>query len=198
MDHQLTIGMQQAARLHDVTGFGHQDGSALALLRLALFQNALRLGESTHFAHQDADRSKRAGRVSYWQVARLLTQRQGTDFQSATAWPVGWAGRFEKAMRPPPGIRVRVVEPPPQVPACYTPSAHLLFDALAHALAPASTHLLFVCERKSSVPPPAIETVLVKASAAAHDSMRMRRLRREGARRGMAAIIRADPATAEA
>ncbi|QTD44964.1 hypothetical protein [Ottowia testudinis] len=154
---QRSSGMQQAARLHDATGFGHQDGSALPLLRLALFQDASRLRESTRFAHQDADRSKRAGRVSYWQMGRLLTQRQGTDFQSATAWPVGWAGRFEEAMRPPPGIRVRVVLPPPQVQACYTPSAHLLFGALT----PGNEHLLFVCERKSPVPPPVSETVLV-------------------------------------
>ncbi|QTD44390.1 hypothetical protein [Ottowia testudinis] len=149
MVQQRTSGMQQALRLHDVTRFGHQDGHAMVLLRRALFQNASRLRASTHFAHQDADRSKRAGRVNYWQSAHGLFQRQGSDFQSATAWPVGWAGRYQEAMRPPPGICIRVVPPPPQVQACYTPSAHLLFDALA----PASTHLLFVCERKSVLPP---------------------------------------------
>jgi len=156
MVQQRTTSMQQALRLHDVTGFGHQDGNAMALLRLALFQNASRLRASTHFAHQDADRSKRADRLGLWQSAHVHSQRQGSDFQSAAAWPVGWAGRFEEAMRPPPGICIRVVPQPPQVQACYTPSAHLLFDALS----PVSTHLLFVCERKP-VLPPAVETVWV-------------------------------------
>ena len=73
------------------------------------FQNATGLRDATRFAHQDGDRTKRASRLARWQNARLLTQHQGTDFQSAIPWPVGWRGRYQDAMRPPPGISVWIV-----------------------------------------------------------------------------------------
>lgn len=154
---QRRTGQQQAARLHDVTWFAHQDGTHLELALQGLFQNAVRLRDATRFRDQDGDRTKRAGRVSFWQVARLLTQRQGSDFQSASPSLKGWRGRYQDAVPPPPGISVWVVPQPPAPTPCYTPNAHLLFAALA----PADSHLLFVCENHVNPPTPDGEPVVV-------------------------------------
>lgn len=148
-------GQQQATRLHGATGFAHENATPIAQIRTDVFQNATRLRDATRFAHQDGDRSKRASRLALWQNARPLTQRQGTDFQSASRRPVGWRGRYQEAMRPPPGISVWVVPEPPEPPRCYTPSGHLLFASLA----PASAHLLFFCENHTD--PPDGEPVVV-------------------------------------
>lgn len=154
---QRRTGQQQAKRFHDLTWFAHQDGTHLELARLGLFQNAVRLRDATRFRHQDGDRTKRAGRVSFWQVARLLTQGQGSDYQSASAARKGWRGRYQDAVPPPPGISVWVVPQPPTPQPCYMPSTHLQFAALA----PADSHLLFVCENHIDPPPPDGEPVVV-------------------------------------
>lgn len=154
---QNRTGQQQARRFHDLTWFAHQDGRHLELARLGLFQNAVRLRDATRFRHQDGDRTKRAGRVGFWQVARLLTQGQGSDYQSASAARKGWRGRYQDAVPPPPGISVWVVPQPPATTPCYAPSTHLLFAALA----PADSHLLFVCENHIDPPPPDGEPVVV-------------------------------------
>ncbi|WP_370525923.1 hypothetical protein [Methylococcus sp. BF19-07] len=154
---QHRTGQQQARPFHDLTWFAHQDGTYLELARLSLFQNASRLRDATGFLHQDGDRTKRAGRVSPWQTARQLTQRQGSDFQSASPSAMGWRGRYQDAVPPPPGISIWVIPEPPAPQPCYTPSAHLLFAALA----PADSHLLFVCENHIDSPPPDGEPVVV-------------------------------------
>jgi hypothetical protein len=154
---QRRTGQQQAKRFHDLTWFAHQDGTHLELARLGLFQNAVRLRDATRFRHQDGDRTKRAGRVGFWQVARLLTQGQGSDYQSASAARKGWRGRYQEAVPPPPGISVWVVPQPPAPTPCYTPSTRLLFAALA----PVDCHLLFVCENHIDPPPPDGEPVVV-------------------------------------
>jgi len=154
---QRRTSQQQATRLHDVTWFAHQDGTHLELARQGLFQNAVRLRDTTRFRHQDGDRTKRAGRVSFWQVAQLLTQCQGTDFQRASPSLKGWRGRYQDAAPPPPGISIWVIPEPPAPQPCYTPSAHLLFAVLA----PADSHLLFVCENHVTPPPPDGEPVVV-------------------------------------
>ena len=154
---QHRTGQQQARPFHDLTWFAHQDGTYLELARLSLFQNASRLRDATGFRHQDGDRTKRAGRVSPWQTARQLTQRQGSDFQSASAFVWGWRSRYQDAVPPPPGISIWVIPEPPAPQPCYTPSTHLLFAALA----PADSHLLFVCENHIDPPPPDGEPVVV-------------------------------------
>ena len=148
---------QDATRLQDSTWFAHQDAKRFAAARQGLFQNAGPIRDATRFRHQDGDRTKRAGRVSIWQIARLLTLRQGSDFQSASPSLKGWRGRYQDAVPPPPGISVWVVPQPPAPTPCYTPSAHLLFAALA----PADNHLLFVCENHINPPPPDGEPVFV-------------------------------------
>ncbi|SUD95433.1 Uncharacterised protein [Ralstonia mannitolilytica] len=153
---QRRTAQQQATRLIEATWFAHQDGTHRELARQGSFQNAVPMRDATRFRHQDGDRTKRAGRVAFWQVARLLTQHQGTDFQSASPAPKGWRGRFQEAVPPPPGISVWVVPEPPAPQPCYTPNAHLLFAALA----PADGHLLFVCENHTE-PPPSGEPVVV-------------------------------------
>lgn len=154
---QHRTGQQQARRFHDLTWFAHQDGTSLELARLSLFQNASRLRDATRFCHQDGDRTKRAGRVSLWQSVRQLTQRQGSDFQSASPSARGWRGRYQDAVPPPPGISFWVIPEPPAPQPCYTLSAHLVFAALA----PADSHLLFVCENHIDPPPPDGEPVVV-------------------------------------
>lgn len=148
---------QDATRLWNATWFAHQDATHLELSQLALFQNAISLRDITRFRHQDGDRTKRAGRLSLWQIARLLTQRQGSDFQSATPDPNGWKGRHQDAMRPPPGISLWVVPEPPAQQPCYTPSPHLLFAALAVT----DGQLLFSCENHTGPTPPDGEAVVV-------------------------------------
>lgn len=152
---QRRTGQQQATRLHGATGFAHEIATPIAQIRAGVFQNATALRDATGFAHQDGDRTRRAGRLARWQNARLLAQRQGTDFQNASRRPVGWRGRYQDAMRPPPGISVWIVPEPPEPARCYTPSGHLLFAALA----PASAHLLFFCENHTN--PPDGEPVVV-------------------------------------
>lgn len=158
---QRRAGQQQARRFHDLTWFAQQDGAHLKLVRTGLFQNAARLRDATRFRHQDGDRTKRAGRVSFWQIARPLTQSQGTDFQSASPSVRGWRGRYQDAVPPPPGISVWVIPKPPAPPPCpngaYEPDVHLVFAASAHA----DGHLLFVCENYSAPPPPNEEPVVV-------------------------------------
>lgn len=92
-----------------------------------MFQNATRLRDATRFAHQDGERSKRAGRLALWQSARPLTQRQGVDFQSASRRPVGWRGRYQEAMRPPPGISVWVIPEPPDGEPVVVPVRRVYF-----------------------------------------------------------------------
>ena len=145
---QRRTGQQQATRLHGATGFLHEGATPIAQIRVGVFQNATRLRDATRFAHQDGDRAKRAGRSALWENARLLTQRQSTDFQLASRRPVGWRGRYQDAMRPPPGISVWIVPEPPEPPRCYTPNGHLLFAALG----PTSAHLLFFCENHTEPP----------------------------------------------
>lgn len=148
---------QDATRLQDSTWFAHQDAKRFAAARQGLFQNAGPIRDATRFRHQDGDRTKRAGRVSFWQIARLLTQSQGSDFQSTSPSLKGWRGRYQDAVPPPPGISVRVIPESPAPQPCYTPSAHLLFAALV----PAGSHLLFVCENHINPPPPDGEPVVV-------------------------------------
>ncbi|KPF70280.1 hypothetical protein IP84_00475 [beta proteobacterium AAP99] len=148
---------QEATRLQDSTWFAHQDATRFAAAQRGLFQNARPLRNATRFQHQDGDRTKRAGRVSFWQIARLLTQSQGSDFQSASPLFKGWRGRYQDAVPPPPGISTWVIPEPPAPQPCYTPNAHLLFAALV----PAGSHLLFVCENHINPPPPDGEPVVV-------------------------------------
>lgn len=147
---QRATRQQQATRLHGATGFAHENATPIAQVRGGVFQNATGLHDATRFAHQDGDRGKRAGRVTPWQNAKALAQRQGTNFQSASRRQVGWHGRYQEAMRPPPGISVWVIPDPPEPPRCYMPSSHLLFAVLA----PASPHLLFFCENHIDPPGP--------------------------------------------
>jgi hypothetical protein len=154
---QCTAAHQDATRLWNLTAFAHQDATRLELSRRSAFQSAVFSRGSTRFRHQDGDRTKRAGRQTGWQIARLLTQRQGSDFQSALPDPIGWQGRYQEARRPPPGISSWVVPDPPQPDPCYTPSPHLVFEA-----APAvDGQLLFICENHPAPPPPDGESIAV-------------------------------------
>jgi len=69
---QRRASHREATSLQDAAWFAHQDGTHLELARQGLFQNAVPMRDATRFRHQDGDHSKRAGRVGFWQVARLL------------------------------------------------------------------------------------------------------------------------------
>jgi hypothetical protein len=73
--------------------------------------------------------------------------------ETATAFPIGWQSWWGEAIRPRAG---RFALPPdPQHPACYSPSAVLIFkDAVA-----LDGVLIFICE--NAVPPGTGETVIV-------------------------------------
>jgi hypothetical protein len=154
---QRRTGHQEASRLRDATRLSHQDGRPLGLAHFAEFEGATGLRRTTGFRHQDGDRTKRAGRASRWQGARILVQHQGSDHQSATPSPKGWRGRFQETRRPPPGISLLVVLQPPQPEPCYLPSPHLRFAGLAVS----QGDLLFVCEHFVDPPPPDQRTVFV-------------------------------------
>jgi len=147
---------QDATRLRDATRFAHQRGTHFELARRGLFQNASLLSNATRFRHQNGDRSKRASRAAVWQSAHRVTRGQASDFQSARQQIHGWRGHYQEATPPPPGISRWVIHEPPAPQPCYTPSAHLLFAALA----PADGHLLFVCENHIA-PSPDGEPVIV-------------------------------------
>lgn len=148
---------QSATHLRDQTWFAHQDATRLGLTREGRFQNAVALRDVTRFRHQDGDRTKRAGRMSAWQIAHLITQGQGSDFQSAQPELKGWSSRYQNARPPPPGISFWTVVDPPAPRPCYTPSPYLLFEALTAT----DGHLLFVCENHSDPTPPDGEPVVV-------------------------------------
>ncbi len=154
---QRGAGHQDAMRMQDTIWFANENGTPRKLARSSGFQNAGSINYATGFRHQDGDRTQRAARMSFWQIARLIDQRQSSDFQRATSTPKSWHSRYQEAMPPPPGISVWVVPAPPVLPPCYTPSAHLLFAALA----PADGHLLFFCENHLTPPPPDGEPVVV-------------------------------------
>jgi hypothetical protein len=148
---------QDATGLQDSTWFAHQDAIRFAAAQRGVFQNAGLLRNATRFRHQDGDRTKRAGRVSWWQSAVLVVRGQGSDFQTARPQLKGWHGRYQEAVPPPPGISRWVVPEPPVPQPCYTPSPHLLFAALAAT----DRHLLFLCENHINPPPPDGEPVVV-------------------------------------
>lgn len=154
---QRRAGHQEASRLQDATGFAHQDGSLLWLVRFSAFERATGVRGAIGFRHQDGDRTKRAERASSWQGTRALAQHQGSDHQSATPCPTGWRARYQEARRPPPGISLLAILQPPQPRPCYTPSPHLLFAGLAVS----EGDLLFVCENPIDPPPPDGQTVVV-------------------------------------
>jgi hypothetical protein len=139
---------QDAVRLQDSTWFAHKDATRFEVARQGLFQNAGPSPDATRFRHQDGDRTKRAGRVSFWQIAKLLTQRQGSDFQSASPALKGWRGRYQEAVPPPAGISLWVIPEPPAPQPCYKPSPDLLFAALGAT----DGYLLFVCKNHTGPP----------------------------------------------
>ena len=143
-----SAGQQRATRQHVVTWFCHEEALHIAPIRVGVFQNAIRLHDTACLAHQDGDRSKRADRLALWQKAQPLSQCQCAKAQSASYQPVGRCARYQEALTPPPGISIRVVPEPPELPRCYTPGGHLLFAAFV----PASSQLRFFCENHITLP----------------------------------------------
>ena len=141
-------GQQRATHQHVVTWLCHEEALHIAPIRVGVFQNAIRLHDTACLAHQDGDRSKRADRLALWQKAQPLSQCQCAKAQSASYQPVGWCARYQEALTPQPGISIRVVPEPPELPRCYTPGGHLLFAAFV----PASSQLRFFCESHITLP----------------------------------------------
>jgi hypothetical protein len=142
--------------LQDSTWFAHQDATRFEAARRGLFQNAGPLRDATRFRHQDGDRTKRAGRVSRWQSARVAGARPGERFSDRTAATKGLARPVSGGGAATAGHQRWVIPEPPVPQPCYTPSPHLLFAALA---APMPSAVL--CENHITPPPPDGEPVVV-------------------------------------
>ncbi|MBL0422453.1 hypothetical protein JI739_19050 [Ramlibacter sp. AW1] len=110
------------------TGLSHQDSTPVwRTLRMA-FRDGTGSRCSTAFRQQDGDRRKRPNQDAHWQVARFLSRLYQADHQIATPLPKGWAGRFQDAVPPPPGIDLPPWSETPPGPGPYAGPAHLLFE----------------------------------------------------------------------
>lgn len=159
------------------TGFAHQDARAAKLFFASGFQNGQGLRCGTHFKHQDASRAPRRSAGSHWQGAAPRVRVHGHHWQPASAQPLGWHPLWQNA-RPP---RVGVWAPPsqpPKPPPCYTPSAALVFDALAaiDALDVPVAHLLFACPKNTPQQPPATVVVAIKGAYIVLNAISLKRI----------------------
>lgn len=120
-----TARHQDASGLHTAARLINQSATRADQTRQGVFQNATPARHATAFRHQDADRSKRAALVLWWQNADQIARGYTSDFQPATALHPAWRGRYQEAQVPPPGR-----DPwPPVLPPLVTrvPSTDLLF-----------------------------------------------------------------------
>lgn len=147
---------QDARREHDSAQFIHQEASrAVRKVLNDAFENAALLRQSAHFRHQDGDRTKRSSQKTGYQDARPVRRGHGSDFQSAAPHLIGLRGRYQEAVPPPIG---RYTPPgPPEPPACYEPSADLVFGMPS---ASNGTNFVFICDYWTP-PEPGAEPVVV-------------------------------------
>ena len=106
--------------------------------RRVVFQQGKPAGSSRNNGWQDRYRDRRPRLAVPWGRASRLFKRWGDAYGAAVGLDTSVAGRYQEAMRPPPGAYVP--QPPTPTP-CYLPDPHLVFfDTVA---GPA---LLFRCD----------------------------------------------------
>lgn len=123
--------MQPEARI------GHQNAIRLRTTRSSTFEEAVH-AELLRWAlrHQDGWRDRRFMCTSHYEEARWHAGHfHAEEIQNAMYLRCWWEGFWQAAMRPLPFV-------PPMAPACYTPTAHMLFTEDAAT----DGDLLFVCE----------------------------------------------------
>jgi hypothetical protein len=120
-----TARHQDASGLHTAARLINQSATRADQTRQGVFQNATPARHATAFRHQDADRSKRAALILWWQNADQIARGYTSDFQPATALHPAWRGRYQEAQVPPPGRAPWPPILPPFVPR--VPSTDLLF-----------------------------------------------------------------------
>lgn len=155
---------QDAARLLSGAGAGHGDTIRLRLASSTLFARALRTDWLRwQAAHQDCWRDRRRSLTAQHQEAlRHIGRFHAEGILSADVLRLWWTLLWQAAMRPLPGRHPAMPFVPPRSPACYTPSAHLVFDVGAAQ----DADLLFVCGHHSqpaagSVPVPVRKVYVV-------------------------------------
>ena len=134
---------QDADKLHQATQARFQE--ALRNVRVstaAHWQDADKLRQSTQARFEDALRDRRTSTSAHWQNARSAQRGIKDSAQRSVPVYTSVGTRWQDAMRPPPGVRIA---PPVIVERCYLPDTALLFSAPW----PASSGLLFICERHS-------------------------------------------------
>lgn len=135
---------QEAVPLQTCAVAGHADAIRLRTARGSAFEEAVR-AEWLRWAigHQDGWRDRRfIGTSRYQEARRHVGHFHAEAIQSAVYLRRWWRSLFQAAMRPLPGRHPPVPFVPPVAPACYVPSAHLLFTEDAAQ----DGDLLFVCE----------------------------------------------------
>lgn len=116
---------QTARPERELRQFASQNGDRTLRLAIAdAYEAAARLRHATLFGHQDGNRTQRGNVDARWQIARPTGQRHTSSFQPARPSRIAWLIRWQEAMRPPHGITLRPVAPPPPE---RIPSADLLF-----------------------------------------------------------------------
>ena len=161
---QGAAGQQQGASAP------HQRADAHQRLRAAPWQ----AGTGRHrqsASPAQAGIAHRQDRAATWQPARPA-QRRHAGRSGASLRLAGIPQillRWQASRAAPPGLSSTPVIPPGE--ACYTPSPHLLFGALA----PASPHLVFICERASPLVP-ALVTIPIRRAYVTINSIELRRV----------------------
>lgn len=117
---------------------------------------------------QERHRDRRPALAAPWDAADLRRQSADAEARSGARALLGRAGRYQEAVKPPPGVWT---PPPPPLPnPCYLPDPHLLFAA-----GPGGPALLFLCERQPVDPGPAATvTVPVRSIYIMNNSVTLR------------------------
>ena len=134
-----------------------QDGTALWRDLVGAHEAATKSRIATRLNHQDGDRTVRSSRDAHWQNTAAYVLGCWSDYQGAKPAPLGWAGRYQEARVPPPGMAGLVLPPVQPAEACYSHSAQLVFASPFAA----DAFLLFQCDGSTPLPPPIGGTVIV-------------------------------------
>lgn len=157
MQDSQPVVFEDALRFHNDHATGFQDGAplgwkstsrfqdaerAVRLDRGGQFQDGIKLRWQSTSSFQDAWRDRRADLSGRFQDAVPHIVILDDEFGiGAPLWAHLERGRFQDAMRPPPGRSWYPPEPPEPEP-CYDPSTDLVFDLRWVA----SADLLFACD----------------------------------------------------
>lgn len=148
--HAAAVALRRASSVR------HQAGVGTRLPLDAQHQEAQRRGTRVFTRHQERLREPRPEHHGRHQEGRAWRRAHEAASGTGRASGARWRGRHQEAMRPPAGRWAGPVVPP--FDPCYLPDPNLLFSALA----PASTRLVFICERFAPPQPGATLVIPVR------------------------------------